>query len=384
MKATVIGAGHGGRAYAAYLSEMGIKVALVYRTKKNISTICKNKAILSRGKIDKIVKLHRVTDDYSIAIRNSKIILIVLPASAHRKIAEEIAPYLQNGQIILLNPGRTWGAVEFKHMVKKANPNVKVYVGETQTLLFTSRKIEDFGVEILEIKKSVQYCFYPERHNERVSSLIHSLFPQMYPVNDIRITSLNNIGMILHPTITLLNAGRIDSGEEFKFYTEGVTRGVANVLKQVDRERLNILSYLGIKSNSMLEWAFYSYNAISNNYYELFQKIEAYKTITAPTTLNHRYIIEDVPTGLVAFSSIGKHLRKPTPTIDSLIQLANVVLNKDFMKYGRTIENCEVPERLLKPIRRIPEQEDPSVLRILNLTYYILRSNQEADSEMEY
>ncbi len=349
MKVTVIGAGNGGRAYAAYLANLGIKVDLVFRTISNLSSIYRTHTIVSRGKIDNIVRIHRVTNDYSLALRNAKIILVVLPASVHKKVAEDIAPFLQEDQIILLNPGRTWGAIEFKNTIKRINPYVNVYVGETQTLLFTSRKIEDFGVEIYEIKKQVQYCFYPETCNMIVKPIIHRIFPQLYPVDDIRITSLNNIGMILHPVITLLNAARIENGKKFYFYRDGVSPSVACVLKELDKERLQIMERLGICAHSMLEWGYYSYGVRSDDYYELFQNIEAYKTILAPSTLNHRYLTEDIPTGLVAFSSLGTYLKVPTPTIDSLIQLGNVILHRDFMKEGRTVENCKVPIELICP-----------------------------------
>ena len=241
MKVAVIGAGNGGRAYAAYLANLGIKVNLVFRTISNLSSIYRNHSILSRGKIDKILKIHRVTNDIELAIRNAKIILIVLPACIHKEIAKAIGPFLQDEQIILLNPGRTWGAIEFRNTLKAINPNGNVYVGETQTLLFTSRKIEDFGVEIYDIKKKVQFCFYPEHHNSIMIPIIRSIFPQLYPVDDIRITGLNNIGMIVHPTISILNAARIDAGKKFYFYQDGVSRSVAKVLKQIDQERLRIM-----------------------------------------------------------------------------------------------------------------------------------------------
>ena len=351
MKVAIIGAGNGGRAYAGYLANKGINVDLVFRTISNLSSIYRNHSILCRGKIDKILKLHRVTKDYSLALRNAKVILIVLSASVHKEVAKAIAPFLEDEQIILLNPGRTWGAIEFQNVLKRINPNVNVYVGETQTLLFTSRKIEDFGVEIFEIKNRVQYCFYPEYLNSVVDSTIRYLFPQLYPVHDIRITSLNNIGMILHPVISILNAARIEKGKKFYFYRDGVSKAVANVLKEVDYERLQIMDKLGIKAYSILEWAFHSYGVLSDDYFEVFQNIEAYKTILAPNTLNHRYLTEDLPTGLVAFFYLGNYLHVQTPTIGSLIQLASVILNRDFMKEGRTIENCNVPIELITPPR---------------------------------
>jgi len=65
---------------------------------------------------------------------------------------------------------------------------------------------------------------------------------------------------------------------------------------------------------------------------------EAYREITAPKSVNTRLIFEDLPTGLVAFSSLGRHLGVATPLCDSLIQVANTIFNTDFAVEGRTVE----------------------------------------------
>lgn len=45
-------------------------------------------------------------------------ILIVVPAFAHKELAEKMVPFLEDGQIIVLNPGRTGGALEFYNVLK--------------------------------------------------------------------------------------------------------------------------------------------------------------------------------------------------------------------------------------------------------------------------
>jgi len=52
-----------------------------------------------------------------------------------------------------------------------------------------------------------------------------------------------------------------------------------------------------------------------------------------------RFIDEDIPMGLVPMSDFGKKLSVPTPTIDILIQMANLVRKKDFIIEGTTLES---------------------------------------------
>ena len=40
-----------------------------------------------------------------------EVIMVVLPSSAHADIAKAAAPHLKDGQIVILHPGRTCGAL---------------------------------------------------------------------------------------------------------------------------------------------------------------------------------------------------------------------------------------------------------------------------------
>ncbi len=259
-----------------------------------------------------------------------------------------MAPSLQDGQIILLNPGRTWGAIEVKSIIKKARPELEVYVGETETLLFTCREIEDSGVKIFKIKEDNPFCFYPEQDNRYVDYFITELFPNMSVVDDIKITSLTNIGAIIHPTAVVLNAGSISRQEKFLFYREGLTPEVVNIIEKVDQERCKIAEKLDMRPEPFLEWAKKTYGVEFTTYYDAFQNIEPYKEIGSPSTLFSRYITEDVPTGLVPFASMGRYFDIPTPFTDSIILMASSLVGTDFMKTGRTSENVALPIEILE------------------------------------
>ncbi|MHA1617889.1 MAG: NAD/NADP octopine/nopaline dehydrogenase family protein [Promethearchaeota archaeon] len=343
IKFTVIGAGNGGRAFAVYLSKCGYIVNLVYRTKKNIIRIKKSRKIEAKGEISGIFDLNMVTNNYKRALKGTHVILYVVPASVQSTITKKIAPYLEDGQIIVLNPGRTWGAIETYNILSKYRPDLEIYIAETQTLLFTCRKLEDYGIDILRFKESVDCCFYPENLNQIVGSFLKNIFPKFNIVHDIRITSLNNMGAVIHPTVTLLNAGSILRNEDFFFYQEGISPEIARMVEKIDKERCHIIEALGLEPITLKEWAHTCYNCRSESIYEIFHEIDSYKSIKAPQSLNIRYITEDIPTGLVPLSSLGRHLNVSTPTINALIILANTLMKKNFWKIGRTIENIKLP-----------------------------------------
>ena len=344
---TIIGAGNGGRAFAVYLSRLGHDVTLLYRTSKYVENIKKTKRIVSFGNIEGSYKIKNITNNYKKAIEDADIILYVIPASAHRMITKQILPFVKNNQIIILNPGRTWGAIEVYNTIKKYRPKLQIHVGETSTLLFTCRKIQDYGVSILKIKNSVDFCFYPEKDNELLFPIINSIFPEFNQVDDIRETSLNNMGAVIHPVVTIMNAGSITRKSQFKFYEEGVSKNIANLVEKVDKERCEILKNIGVNPITLINWANKAYGCNATDYHQVFHQIESYKDIDAPMSLRIRYLSEDVPTGLVPLSSIARFLKISTPNINSVIVIANTLLNADFYKYGRTIENYPALKSLM-------------------------------------
>ncbi len=346
QKIAIIGAGNGGRAFAAYFSKLGYQVNLIYNTYENLQEIHNNKTIESSGLIKGKFSLNLVTNNFGNGIKDVRLILIVLPANLHLPIVQKIIPYLHTGQILLLNPGRTFGAIETYNEIKKYRPNLDVKVGETQTLLFTCRKIQDTGVHIYYIKNKVDYCFYPEYNNKLVFKFINRLFPQLNPVNDIFSTSLNNIGAIIHPSITIMNTGSICREKSFKFYCEGVTPEIAQIVRRADEERCRILKAIGQKCLNFLDWAKYVYKCKKSTYLDVFHSIACYKNINSPTSIEYRYLTEDIPTGLVPLISMGRYLRIPTPVMNSLVTIANTILGINFHQLGRTVPKLNLYEMI--------------------------------------
>ena len=94
----------------------------------------------------------------------------------------------------------------------------------------------------------------------------------------------------------------------------------------------------GIDPLSAKEWLRLSYGIKGRTLYELIQNNKQYKGILAPGTINHRYVFEDVPMSLVPIASLARVCKVETPTIDMVIDLANIVYQKDFRAEGRTVK----------------------------------------------
>ncbi len=64
-----------------------------------------------------------------------------------------MAPYLEDGQIIVLNPGRTGGALEVYATIKKDYPEKNIVVAEAQTFIYACRATSPTNAHIFKSKK---------------------------------------------------------------------------------------------------------------------------------------------------------------------------------------------------------------------------------------
>jgi len=341
-KFTVIGAGHGGKAMAAHLGLLGFSTRLYNRSMEHIA------AIKELGGIDlaglngerrEFGRLELVTDNMEQALDGSDMIMVVVPSSAHAELARHMAPHLKDGQVIVLHPGRTCGAIEVAKVLRDNHCTADVTVSEAETFIYASRSDGPAQARIFRMKEAVPLAALPASRNRLVLDCIHEAYPQFIDGGNVLQTGLNNMGSIFHPALTLLNAGWIETTHgDYQFYIDGVSLSVARVLEVLDRERVTVGSALGLRTRNAMEWLKLAYDTSGADLYEAIHNQEGYYGIKAPPTLNHRYIFEDVPCSLVPIASLGDRFGVSVRAMDAVVTLANIVHRTDYWRRGRTVD----------------------------------------------
>lgn len=339
MNITIMGAGNTGLAMAAHSAEQGHDVTLWNRSEESIAQLIDTHTIYSKGKIKGEFDLHLVTTDIKEALVDPDIILIATPSFAHQNLAEMVAKNISKETLILLCPGRTFGALEFKEVYEDLNQQFEQTIAETQTSIYTCRKTSDDSVDIISIKYNVLFSAIDSHENDNIfEELPIHLQRQLEPAESIIETSIGSVGMILHCAPSLLNIGWTEHEKyEFKHYTEGITPSIAKLLEKIDKERIQVSKGLGTEVESVREWLKRVYKVEGETLYESIQNTEAYETIEAPNILDNRYITEDVPNGLVPLESAGLHLGLEMKHTTLIIDLASALLDTDFREGGRVL-----------------------------------------------
>jgi len=356
----VVGAGNGGKAMCAHLAVMGFSVALYNRTPEHVS------AIKMRGGVDLesydggpqgFGRLRLVTSDMAEALAEADVVMVVVPAFAHADVAASAAPHLRDGQIVLLHPGRTGGALEFARVLREKDCRADVTIAEAETLIYASRSEGPAQARIFRIKEAVPLAALPATRTAKVLEAVCGAYPHFIDGVSVLHTSLNNMGAIFHPALAILNAARIESTRGgFEFYINGVTPSVARILEALDRERVTVASSLGIRARTATEWLQMAYNATGRDLNEAIHNQTGYYGIMAPATVNHRYITEDVPMSLVPIAAFGRRYGVSVRAMDSIIRLACIMHQTDYWRHGRTLDRLGIEGLNVDELRRFANE----------------------------
>jgi opine dehydrogenase len=351
----VLGAGHGGLAVAGHLALSGFRTRLWNRSSERVENVAERGGIELEGVVEGFGRIELATCDIRDAIKGADIIMVVVPAFGHRHVAELVAPHIRSNQIVVLNPGRTFGALEFLRVLqmKRKGKNLPT-VAEAQTFIYVSRHTDFTRARIMQIKNSVPLAAIPAHKTPEVLDSLRRALPEFVAATNVIETSLDNIGAIFHPTLTILNAARIESTHgDFEYYLEGVSPSTANILESADSERIALGMALGVHLHKAREWLYLAYASSGKTLYEAIQGTPGYKGVRAPSTLSHRYILEDVPMSLVPMISVARLLGVKTPTLNALVHLASTIHSRDFWAEGRTVEKLGLAGMSVEDIRML-------------------------------
>jgi opine dehydrogenase len=333
---------------------MGFTVRLYNRTEENLHAVRWHGGVRLSGQVEGFGPVQTVTSRMRKALAGADIIMVVVPATAHRDIAEEMAGCLQAGQIVVLNPGRTGGALAFRQALEMRGCAQPVLLSEASTFLYASRAVSRACAHIFRIKNAVRFATLPAYWIPETLAVLNGAFPQFVPGDNVLSTGMENIGAIFHPALTLLNAGWIEATQgDFDYYLEGITPSVASVLEKLDAERVAVAASLGVHTATAREWLYLTYDSPGRDLHEAVHNTQSYLGIRAPRSILHRYVSEDVPMSLVPLVSIGRMLGVAVPMMETVVGLACAMHAKDYWTEGRTVEQMGIAGKTVKEIRQM-------------------------------
>lgn len=275
-----------------------------------------------------------ITRDVEQAVEFADVIMVMTTTLQHEKVARMIAPYVRDGQIIILVPGYM-GSLIFKKYITK-----DVTYSEWETTAYNGRIVDSMYVRITFYNPRNAISALPTARVQQVVDLMSKGFVNTkYTRRNILESALHNPNMIVHPIGILFSASRIEySKGEFWMYREAFTPSVVRAIQAFDVQKNKMLEAFGCEPLDYFEAAKWrNEEDLSIPAMDVFRSF-AESSNKGPSFIDHRYLNEDVPMGLGLYISIGKVLGHDTSIQESIMTLASALLGKDLKSKSRTIQ----------------------------------------------
>jgi len=373
-KIAVLGAGNGGYVMAADLSMVGYDVNLYELPEyadDNLGPVIQRggievisqdpsgkEIILSAGGRSGFTKISgKVSSDMKEVIKGVEIIMLVVPGFVREKFIKTFAPYLEDGQIILIWPAY-FGALQCAKILNDLGVKKDIAICETESLIYNCSKIGNAKVRNKGQKEKMMVSVFPSQKRDETFKKLQDIYPQFLPSKNVLETTLVNVNPPLHPQSVLLNLYRV----ERKFFpfdeklnqpvqkAYDVTPGMARVMEQIDNERITIGEKLGLQLNSLQKILGIFYGAKGEDLYETISNCYAYQVQGAPTSISNRYVMEDAPYGLVPYTLLGEQIGVEMSNMRAMATIACSVTGRSFWQEGLNMEKVGLKGKNAKEI----------------------------------
>ena len=356
----IIGAGIGGVYLVVHLGMAGFRLRLHDIDESRLTDMRTRGGIDVEGGHGGFAPVELATTDPGAAVEGADVIIVVTGGNTHASVARALAPLVRDGQLILLIQGNTGGLLIMRRALDASACRAQVDIAEMDNYPYAAQRKGPTRVRPIVNKRWLQIGVFPAHRTAAVFPRLAKMFPRGVAAPDVLHTALTNMNAMLHVANCVANAALIERGAGYRFYSEGVTPAVARMYEAIDGERLAVARALGASVPGMADWLERTYGVREATLPETMQRLTfnaggPYQVTGTPPSLSHKFIAEDVPSGLIPLIALGAAAGVPTPATDALVQLVRLMTGNSFAAEARTLERLGLGGMDRAGIRRVVE-----------------------------
>lgn len=345
MRVAIVGAGPIGRATAAYLAHHGHTAGIWSPSGRSLAALTtdgQDRVFLTyEGALSGRVSLERIATPR--ALGEYEVVLIALPGDAYPGMLPGVVDALRTDQLVIVSGALSLAPLWIRErMALRCPPAVVVGWGTT---LGTARRTETADVKLNTLRTRFDMAAVPNAAGGSALETCRGLFGDRFTLADnVLAVSLANVNPIAHAAETLPNLTRIDRQEDWPLF-HYCTASAARMCSSLDFERIRVAEAFGERVRSIEEHYRLSYHVEGDDIAGIARAIHAkYQGPLGPKTLEHRYVLEDVPFGLVFIEALARCAAIDVPHISSSITLLASACGRDFRAANPLLADLRIAE----------------------------------------
>lgn len=324
----IVGAGAIACGTAALLAQSGHRVQLWSPSGKGTAALADGQPLKARGAVEGEFAVQAASSAADLAA-HAQVIVLALPAYAHRKMMDAIAPHLTREHVVVISSHASLGALYLSRLLK--NRGVTLPIVAWGTTVVSGRLAAPCSVQVNTVRSKIDLCTLPASDQERGLEVCRRLFGDRFVERDgLLAIALSNLNPQNHMGIALCNMTRMELGEAWD-QGKHVTPNVGRLLEALDTERLAIADALGLQVRTIFEHFHLSFHVPLGSVSDMNQEMSRLgRGGTGPATADSRYVTEDVPYGLAATAKLGALTQRPAKLHEAGVAVFSAMYGRDF------------------------------------------------------
>lgn len=340
MRVSILGAGGVAYGTAAYLSQAGHDPMIWSPSGKRTVQLAAGEPLVATNAIEG--SFHpRIASNCAQAVSEADVVMLILPGFGHKATLDAAAPHIREGQSVIISSHMSFGALYLSRLL--AARGIRVPIIAWGTTLTTGPQISPTEVKVVTVRQKIDLATVPESAGDKALALCTQLFGDRFVKRDgLLAIALSNLNPQNHLAISLMNLTRMERGESWN-QGENVTPAVGRLIEALDLERLAIATAFGVSVRTVQEHFSLSFHVPVASVSDMNQEMHRNGNGgTGPKTAQSRYVLEDVPFGLLATAQLGRIAGVPAPLHEAGIALFSAAYGRDFTQENDLLRALDI------------------------------------------
>ena len=330
MKLAILGAGSIALGSAALAVSRGHRATVWSPSGHGTESLrAKGGQLTASGEVEGVFALG-VAGSAAEAVAGANVVLIAVPANGHRAVMEAAAPHLADGQTVLVSAAASLSPLHLAGLLA-ARGVATTIAGFGTTALTGRRGADGISVTVATLRGACDVAAVRPDGTDAAIATAASLWGDRFVKADsLLAASLANMNPIAHLAMALCNLSRIEHREVWPQY-HCTTPAVARLILAMDAERQALAAAWGARIPTAEAFFRRSYALTAPDLAGLMAELHARRGgPPGPTTIETRYVLEDVPFGLVFYLALAGEAGVAMPVTEGAVRLASAAWGRDL------------------------------------------------------
>jgi opine dehydrogenase len=333
VKVAIAGAGAIARAYAVLAAQDGHEVAMWSPSGDGTSDLAGG-ALTAVGLVDGTFPV--TTARSAAEVSRADVVLVAIPAPAYATVLPVMAPHLRTGQIAFVSGALSLAPLWLAELA--AANGQRPTIAASGTTVATAR-VRKGGVSLNTIRTRLAVASLPVAAHGQAMAALQALFGDRFDTApNVLAVTLTNINPVAHAAMALANFTRIERAEAWPQY-HYLTPAVARVVEAMDAERRAVASAFGLAVTTIEQHFQRSFDVPQERLADIAAELHRRRGgPPGPTDMDTRFVLEDVPYGLVFNAALARIVGAATHVTDASVTLCSILYGRDFRSENPVID----------------------------------------------